>query len=66
MQVIGQQEVLADISEAIASMDQPTIDGINTWFVSREARRCGLTVALSGVGGDELLQVYPSFRQVPH
>lgn len=64
--VISQQEVLADIPLAIGSMDQPTVDGVNTWFVSREARRSGLTVALSGVGGDELFAGYPSFHQVPY
>jgi asparagine synthase (glutamine-hydrolysing) len=64
--VISEQDVLTDISLAISSMDQPTVDGINTWFVSREARRSGLTVALSGVGGDELFAGYPSFRQVQY
>jgi asparagine synthase (glutamine-hydrolysing) len=63
--VIGEQEILADLPQALASMDQPTIDGVNSWYVSREARRAGLTVALSGVGGDELFAGYPSFRQVP-
>jgi asparagine synthase (glutamine-hydrolysing) len=63
--LISADEVLADLPRAIASMDQPTVDGINTWYVSREARRAGLTVALSGVGGDELFAGYPSFRQVP-
>jgi asparagine synthase (glutamine-hydrolysing) len=63
--LITADQVLADLPRAIASMDQPTVDGLNTWYVSREARRAGLTVALSGVGGDELFAGYPSFRQVP-
>lgn len=49
----------------LSSMDQPTIDGVNTWFVAREAKRAGLKVALSGLGGDELLGGYPSYRQIP-
>lgn len=64
--IITHEEILTDIPKAIANMDQPTVDGINSWYVSREARRSGLTVALSGVGGDELFAGYPSFRQVPH
>lgn len=47
------------------AMDQPSIDGVNTYFVAQSARQAGLKVALSGVGGDELLAGYPSFRQVP-
>jgi asparagine synthase (glutamine-hydrolysing) len=46
-------------------MDQPTIDGINTWFVSKAASQTGLKVAISGLGGDELLGGYPTFQRVP-
>jgi len=58
-------EMLGDIDRVFAAMDQPTVDGFNTYFVSRAARNAGLTVALSGVGGDELFGGYASFRDVP-
>lgn len=49
----------------LAAMDQPTIDGINTWFVTETTRRAGLKVALSGLGGDELLGGYSTFQRIP-
>jgi asparagine synthase (glutamine-hydrolysing) len=55
-------EMLARLDEAIASFDQPSMDGINTYFVSGAARQAGLKVALSGLGSDELFGGYTSFR----
>ena len=51
--------------DLLAAMDQPTIDGVNVYFVARAAARAGLKVALSGLGGDELFAGYDTFRQVP-
>ncbi|MBI1318959.1 MAG: asparagine synthase (glutamine-hydrolyzing) [Candidatus Hydrogenedens sp.] len=55
----------AEREALLAAMDQPTVDGINVYFVARAARRCGLKVALSGLGGDELFAGYDGFRQIP-
>jgi asparagine synthase (glutamine-hydrolysing) len=62
---VSQADVVASISDALGAMDLPTMDGINTYFVSREARKAGLKVALSGLGGDEVFAGYSSFRTVP-
>jgi asparagine synthase (glutamine-hydrolysing) len=63
--VVDENEFRADLPAIIEAMDQPTIDGINTWFVSKAARELGLKVAISGIGGDELFGGYPSFNDVP-
>jgi asparagine synthase (glutamine-hydrolysing) len=62
---LKQSEFLDDLPAILQAMDQPSIDGVNTWFVSKAAKEAGLKVALSGLGGDELLGGYASFTDVP-
>lgn len=62
---IGSEEFRNDLPSIIAAMDQPSIDGINTWFVSKAAHELGLKVAISGTGGDELVGGYNTFEKVP-
>jgi asparagine synthase (glutamine-hydrolysing) len=63
--VLTGARVAADLDRILGRMDQPSGDGINTYYASEAARTGGVTVALSGVGGDELFGGYPSFRAVP-
>jgi len=62
---MARSEFQAHLPQLLSSMDQPTIDGVNAYFVSKVAAEAGLKAAVSGLGGDEIFGGYPSFRQIP-
>ena len=62
---ISSHVVMTSIPQIIGAMDQPTVDGVNTYIISRETRRMGYKVALSGLGADEIFAGYDTFRTVP-
>lgn len=65
VRVVNEAEFRRDLPAIFSAMDQPSIDGINSWFVSKAAHESGLKVAVSGIGGDELFGGYPSFSSIP-
>jgi asparagine synthase (glutamine-hydrolysing) len=62
---ISREQFPAWIPQILASMDQPSIDGINSFCISEAAKEAGLKVVLSGLGGDEIFRGYSTFRDVP-
>jgi len=62
--LVTREEFEEHLDRVLKFMDQPTIDGINTYFVSLKAKEIGLKTVMSGLGGDELFYGYPSFRIV--
>ena len=63
--LLEESEFQTDLPKILSVMDQPSIDGINTYFISKAAAEAGVKVALSGLGGDELFRGYPSFSDLP-
>lgn len=62
MLMLTPEDFLAELPNALDAMDNPSADGMNTYVVSKMTRQAGITVALSGLGGDELFAGYPNFK----
>ena len=62
---LSPDEVLEQVPAAIAAMDVPSADGVNTYLVTRAVASTTTKVVLSGLGGDELFGGYRSFRLLP-
>ncbi len=63
--VLTEQRFIAQLEAALNSLDQPTFDGLNSYYMSQAVREAGFKVALVGTGGDELFGGYASFRDLP-
>jgi asparagine synthase (glutamine-hydrolysing) len=63
--VLTEERFVEKLEAALDSLDQPTFDGLNAYYMSHAIRSAGFTVALSGTGGDELFGGYASFRDLP-
>lgn len=63
--LLAPDTLVGQLDDAVKSLDQPTMDGLNTYFVSRAAAQSGLKVALSGLGSDEIFGGYSTFETTP-
>jgi asparagine synthase (glutamine-hydrolysing) len=62
---VDPSHVAADLPAIVGRFDQPTLDAVNSFYVSRAVAATGIKAVLSGAGGDELFGGYPSFRRLP-
>ena len=65
VRTVTREEFEADLPSILDATDQPSVDGVNTFYASKAVSELGLKVVVSGVGGDELFQGYDSFRELP-
>ena len=63
--VLTEERFVAQLEPALDSLDQPTFDGLNSYYMSQAVKEAGFKVALAGTGGDELFGGYASFRDLP-
>lgn len=63
-QLITYRDFVYNFENILQDMDQPTNDGINTWFICKSAKEHGIKSVLSGLGADELFGGYPSFDRI--
>lgn len=64
-QFVNQTDFDNQFANLISAMDQPSIDGVNSYFICMAARKVGLKVAFSGIGGDEIFSGYSHFSSIP-
>ncbi|MCX6183271.1 MAG: asparagine synthase (glutamine-hydrolyzing) [Bacteroidetes bacterium] len=63
--IVQPSDVKKEFHNIVSLMDSPTVDGINTYFVSKFTREAGIIMAMSGLGGDELFGGYDTFERLP-
>jgi len=63
--VLDSSRIVRDLPQILARLDQPTLDAVNSYYVSAAVAETGIKAVLSGSGGDEMFGGYPSFRRLP-
>ena len=62
---VSKDDFYKDLPEILDSMDQPSVDGINTWYASKAAASLDIKVVFSGLGGDEIFFGYDHYKKIP-
>jgi asparagine synthase (glutamine-hydrolysing) len=63
--LLDSNRIVSDLPQILARLDQPTLDAVNSYYVSAAVAETGIKAVLSGSGGDEMFGGYPSFRRLP-